>query len=286
MGNYARDTVLFVTGPYGMDILNIADPTNPEPIFEFVFPGWYFDKSLPVSQYLYTTQFVHVSGGYRHYLGSWDISDITNPILKNRLMVDTGYLPIADITQRGSYIYFAGEGLHVIDISNPFLPDRIYHFLPHQIYPGWPFGDGFSDLVTARKYLFASGSMSLQIFDLSHPEQPELIEFIPLPSQPQQMDLQGDYLHVAANSAYIIFKLNWPPVECGDANADEAVNVSDAVYIINYIFVSGDPPDPMEAADVNCDETVNVSDAVWIINYIFVGGNQPCDTDGDGTPDC
>jgi hypothetical protein len=73
---------------------------------------------------------------------------------------------------------------------------------------------------------------------------------------------------------------------CGDANADNDVNVSDAVYIINYVFVGGNPPDPLSAADVNCDATVNVSDAVWIINYVFVGGNNPCDTTGDGIPDC
>jgi hypothetical protein len=73
---------------------------------------------------------------------------------------------------------------------------------------------------------------------------------------------------------------------CGDANSDGSVNVSDAVYIINYVFIGGDPPDPMESGNANCDGSVNVSDAVYIINYVFVGGNAPCDTDGDGTPDC
>jgi hypothetical protein len=73
---------------------------------------------------------------------------------------------------------------------------------------------------------------------------------------------------------------------CGDANSDRDVNVSDAVYIINYVFVGGDPPNPIESGDCNCDGTCNVSDAVMIINYVFVGGNTPCDTDGDGQPDC
>jgi len=36
---------------------------------------------------------------------------------------------------------------------------------------------------------------------------------------------------------------------CGDANADLSVNVSDAVYIINYVFVSGSPvPDPIKSS--------------------------------------
>ena len=73
---------------------------------------------------------------------------------------------------------------------------------------------------------------------------------------------------------------------CGDASGDEAVNVSDAVYIINYVFLGTAPPDPYESGDVNCDLTVNVSDAVWIINYVFLGSNDPCDIDGDDIPDC
>ncbi len=73
---------------------------------------------------------------------------------------------------------------------------------------------------------------------------------------------------------------------CGDSNGDEIVNVSDAVFIINYIFAGGNPPDPIESGDCNCDYICNVSDAVWIINYIFAGGKKPCDTDGDTIPDC
>lgn len=76
------------------------------------------------------------------------------------------------------------------------------------------------------------------------------------------------------------------PYVCGNANGDASVNVSDAVYIINYVFVGGTAPDPLEAANANCDSSVNVSDAVYIINFVFVGGNAPCDTDADGVPDC
>jgi hypothetical protein len=61
-----------------------------------------------------------------------------------------------------------------------------------------------------------------------------------------------------------------------DANGDGSINVSDAVFIINYIFVSGSAPYPLLVADANCDDLVNVSDAVYIINYIFVDGDPPC----------
>jgi hypothetical protein len=64
---------------------------------------------------------------------------------------------------------------------------------------------------------------------------------------------------------------------CGDANGDLNVNVSDAVFIINYVFVGGDPPSPLACGDANEDCSVGVSDAVWIINYVFVGGPPPDD---------
>ncbi|MBD3218653.1 MAG: hypothetical protein GF310_10280 [candidate division Zixibacteria bacterium] len=72
--------------------------------------------------------------------------------------------------------------------------------------------------------------------------------------------------------------------ECGDANFDLSVNVSDAVWVINYVFIGGDEPQPVLACgDANSDDFVNVSDAVWIINYVFIGGGAPS-TCSPGSP--
>ena len=66
--------------------------------------------------------------------------------------------------------------------------------------------------------------------------------------------------------------------ECGDANLDIRIGVSDAVYIINYVFSGGHPPKPVLACgDANGDGRVNVADAVRLINYVFSGGNPPGD---------
>lgn len=67
-----------------------------------------------------------------------------------------------------------------------------------------------------------------------------------------------------------------PSYLCGDANGDGTVNITDAVYLINYIFGGGPAPEPLVAGDVNCDETVNITDAVYLITYIFGGGPEPC----------
>jgi hypothetical protein len=89
-----------------------------------------------------------------------------------------------------------------------------------------------------------------------------------------------------ANSGDFIYSTSVsspPPVPqcagiCGDANNDNSVNVSDAVHIINYVFIGGSEPLPVLACgDANTDASVNVSDAVSIINYVFIGGGIPGD---------
>lgn len=73
---------------------------------------------------------------------------------------------------------------------------------------------------------------------------------------------------------------------CGDVNGDRVVNVTDGIYLINYIFLSGPPPDPVETGDVNCDSRISLVDAVYVINFVFSDGREPCDPDGDGEIDC
>ncbi len=74
-----------------------------------------------------------------------------------------------------------------------------------------------------------------------------------------------------------VTKLFLPPsYVCGDANADAAVDISDVVYLIAYIFSGGPAPNPEAAGDANCDLAVDISDAVYLIAYIFAGGPAPC----------
>ncbi len=63
---------------------------------------------------------------------------------------------------------------------------------------------------------------------------------------------------------------------CGDANGDAIVNISDAVYLIAYVFAGGSAPSSLLSGDANCSGVVNISDAVYLIAYIFAGGSPPC----------
>jgi hypothetical protein len=66
----------------------------------------------------------------------------------------------------------------------------------------------------------------------------------------------------------------------GDANGDGMINIADVVYLLNYLFTGGLPPDPLEAGDVTCDGLVNIADVVYLLNYLFTGGPPPgCSTE-------
>lgn len=64
---------------------------------------------------------------------------------------------------------------------------------------------------------------------------------------------------------------------CGDANMNQLVDLSDAIYILNYLYKNGSQPVIFAAADVNLDMIVNVADAIYLLNYLFKEGPAPCE---------
>ena len=72
----------------------------------------------------------------------------------------------------------------------------------------------------------------------------------------------------------------------GDVTNDGKVNISDAVYLISFVFNGGPAPNPYIIGDANCDGKSNVGDAVYLINYVFKNGSPPGDPNRDGIPDC
>jgi hypothetical protein len=61
----------------------------------------------------------------------------------------------------------------------------------------------------------------------------------------------------------------------GDANGDGSVDVSDIIYLMDYLFALGPPPVPFSSGDPNYDCMVDISDMVYLINYFFVNGPAP-----------
>ncbi len=74
-------------------------------------------------------------------------------------------------------------------------------------------------------------------------------------------------------AAQVLMKGHQP----GDVDHNGKISITDAVFIVNYIFDGGQAPEPLIAGDVDCNQQVTIGDAVYLIGYIFAGGPAPCD---------
>ena len=101
----------------------------------------------------------------------------------------------------------------------------------------------------------------------------------PESSRPDHIGLPDTCIERVSNVYYFVEMHNGvisSSYTCGDANGDRTVNITDGVYLINFIFAGGPPPQPLVAGDLNCDGSANVTDSVYLIQYIFAGGPVPC----------
>lgn len=61
----------------------------------------------------------------------------------------------------------------------------------------------------------------------------------------------------------------------GDVNSDRIVDISDAVFILEWLFLGREGPKCKDRADANDDGIVDISDPVYILLHLFGGQNPP-----------
>jgi hypothetical protein len=61
----------------------------------------------------------------------------------------------------------------------------------------------------------------------------------------------------------------------GDANGSGAIDLSDAVYMLMYLFGDGEPPHVWRSGDANDDDAITIADPIYLLNYLFAGRSQP-----------
>ncbi len=141
----------------------------------------------------------------------------------------------------------------------------------------------YDGITESEKFTFLTAGL-IDTASTSVQDHSYLIAVGPLTLTPQQQDTVAFAMIGASNLARLReaadrardLYLNSTSFVAGDADGSGLVTISDAVFLINYIFGGGPAPNPLAAGDADCSGIVTISDAVYIINYIFGGGPPPC----------
>jgi hypothetical protein len=84
-----------------------------------------------------------------------------------------------------------------------------------------------------------------------------------------------DSLYEEVNPAFLPGEYQIEPSLSGDVNADGLVDVGDVVWLLNYLFKEGTPPEPLSRGDTNGDCHIDFGDAIHLLNYLYKGGPAP-----------
>lgn len=66
-----------------------------------------------------------------------------------------------------------------------------------------------------------------------------------------------------------------------DYSAEDAVDIADLVYLVDYMFNGGSTPPCYEEANIDGAGSIDIADLVYLVDYMFTGGPAP----GDCPPD-
>jgi len=89
-------------------------------------------------------------------------------------------------------------------------------------------------------------------------------DYLIIPLDNGQPGLHSDFITVISGT-YI----------CGDVDRNGSINVLDLTYLIGYLYLEGDPPDPPESGDVDNSGLHNVLDLTYLIRYLYMDGEAP-----------
>lgn len=60
-----------------------------------------------------------------------------------------------------------------------------------------------------------------------------------------------------------------------DGNEEEEPDISDLIYLVDYMFTGGPAPPCMAEADFDASQDIDISDLVGLVDYMFTGGVEP-----------
>ncbi len=60
----------------------------------------------------------------------------------------------------------------------------------------------------------------------------------------------------------------------GDSNIDGKVDISDAIFILNWLFLGGTEPQCKDATDIDDSGRIDITDVIYVLDFLFRAGNS------------
>jgi len=60
-----------------------------------------------------------------------------------------------------------------------------------------------------------------------------------------------------------------------DYDLEDKIDISDLVYLVDYMFSGGLPPVCVDEADIDGSGEIDITDLVYLVDYMFSGGPPP-----------
>ena len=193
-----------VSGPEGLEMVNVATPSDPVVIGQVDLP----DYASPAQMV--------VSGNYAYLVDGQGlfILDISNPADPSLVGSYTG-IGFSTIAVQGSYVFTIGYNtLYIFDVSNPALPELLGTYeedLNHQFESGALAVKGSYAYVAGIELTSGIPERFAEVIEISNPAQPVKVSDLPqLAILPRQLTFSGSLLYAAYDGGLAIFDASDP----------------------------------------------------------------------------
>ncbi len=286
------DFLAFAAGDSGLVVWDISDPTAPVEIFRRTTIGFAHDVVLDASRILVADGGegfsifimdggeIRLAGGRATRAGATDAAvrndiallagpelgvalfDISFPFKPEELGTLTFTGHVQDIHLAGRLMFVAADtaGVSVYDISHPPTPLLI---------ASWNDFPAAQEIFTRGNIVYVlDDSLGVAAVDNRIPTKPHIMSTLDLSDPAVAGGITENAVLIAGEQYALVFAES-PPAIIGDLDEDGQISLTDAVWMVNYIFRGGMAPLRPAAADLNNDGRVNLIDLVLLVQQVF-----------------
>jgi hypothetical protein len=136
-------------------------------------------------------------------------------------------------------------------------------------------------------FALEAGGDQVYLFGRENPDHPEaslgVIHGVEFGSQEPNValslipdgDRSGDFVKTPRGSPGLPNPDVGPRFRRGDALGDCNVDITDAIFILRFLFQAGEAPRCPDAADVDDTGLLNITDPINLLQFLFLGGTPP-----------